>query len=103
MGFFYVQTWTVSKGKFEEHDEHIKKMMQYVPSVTGMKGRHFLQRYGPIGARVLIIEFKDNDEFRSFWDKFDNDEKAVKGRSKWQELIDTASWRAVFWNEIATE
>ena len=103
MGFFYVQTWTVSKGKYDEHDEHIKKMMQYVPSLTGMKGRLFQQRYGPMGARVLIIEFKDDDEFRSFWDKFNNDEKALNFRSKWHELIDTASWRALFWDETAQE
>jgi len=103
MGFLYVQTWTVSKGKFEEHDELVKKMRRDLPSVFGMRGRVFLQRYGPLGARVLIMEYKDDDEFRSFFDKFNKNEKAVKLRSKWRELIDTASWRAVFWNEIARE
>ena len=103
MGFLFVQTWTVSKGKFEEHDEHVKKMMRDVLSVFGMKGRVFQQRYGAIGARVSITEFKDDAEFRSFFDKFNNNEKAVKDRSKWIELIDAASFRAVFWNEIAIE
>ena len=103
MGFFYVQTWTVSKGKYEEHEELAKKLMQYVGSKFGKKSRYFHQRYGPIGARVHIFEFKDDDEFHSFWDKFDNDEKAVNFRRKWYELIDTASWRAVFWNEITME
>jgi hypothetical protein len=103
MGFLYVQIYTVSKGKVEEHDEQMKKNKQDVKSVTGMTGRLFQQRHGPIGGRVLIQEFKDYDEFQSFWDKFDNDEKTLKVRSKFQELIDPASWRAVFWDETAIE
>ena len=103
MGFFWVQTWTVLNGKFEEHDELMKKWIQYGSSKYGKKSRLFQQRYGPIGARVLIAEFKDDDEFHSFWDKVNTDEKFVNFRSKWYELIDTASWRAVFWDETALE
>jgi len=103
MGFLHVQTYTISKGKIEEHDELMKKIMSNTVSKFGKKVRVFHQRYGPIGARVIIHEFKDNDELFSFWHKFDDDEEAVNLRSKWNELIDPASWRALFWIEKTTE
>ena len=98
-----MQTYTVLKGKYEEHDEQTKKFTQYISSKFGKTSRHFQQRHGPIGARVTILEFKDNDEYLSFWDKFDSDEKAVNFRNTFIERIDPASWRALFWNEIALE
>ncbi len=104
MVLIYVQTFTVEKGKFEEHDELMKEGMKTVKAVTGQTvGRHFSQRHGPMGARVLIMEYEDYDDFRSFWAKWDNDERTLELRRKFRERIDTASWRAYFWDEIPPE
>lgn len=108
MGFLYVQTWVISKGKTKEHDECMKKILQNAREkyeVLGFKTmpRAFSQRYGPMGARVFILEFDSDDDFRSFWEKHERDKETIKLRDEWRTYIDPSSWRAVFWNEITAE
>ena len=103
MGFLRVQTWTVLKDKYEEHEEIMMKILNNVRSRYGMKIRYFQQRHDPIGAVAGFMEFKDDDEFHSFFEKFKNDEKAVTLANMWRDLIDPNSFQTVFWDERAIE
>ena len=88
MSFLYVQTWVISKGKTEEHDDCAKRILKNYEDkwkTFGLKSmpRYFGQRYGPMGARVFILEFESNDDFHNFWEKHGSDEKTVNLRDEW--------------------
>ena len=112
MVFLYVQTWVIARVKTREHEDLWIKLSQYMEAVmkegrapkhATAKWEYCSQRYGPMGARVLIIELEDQTHYQKFWEFWNNDKGFNEIRDKWRELIDPNTWKAVFWDKIKPE
>ena len=112
MVFLYVQTWVIASGKTREHEDIWVKLSQYMEAMTKpgkapkdarVKWEYCSQRYGPMGARVLIMELEDQTHYQKFWEFLNNDKGFIEIRDKWRELIDPNTWKAVFWDKIMPE
>ena len=101
MGIWMVQTWIVLHNKMKEHEEILKKWMQYnIETFEYFRLRkpkyfnHLLE-----GKRVLVFEvdnLADYEKNRDIWFK---DEGFMKIRAEWFSCIET-NWQVVFWNEM---
>ena len=105
MGFLYVQTYVVSKGKAKEHDDCIKKMYEMWKDKWKVHGARkepklLSQRWGPMGARVFILEFDNYTDYQRFFNAISEDEEASAIREEWLTYIEPITWKAVFWNEL---
>jgi len=98
MGLWYIQTWTVSKGKIEEHEEIMRKMKS-MEMAKNMK--YFIKKWGPYGGRVMVLEFEDMTDYENFFAKVDKmeTEEDFQLRKEFWKCIDYNTWKAVFWNE----
>jgi len=99
MGIWYIETWTVSKGKVEEHDEVVKKWISYIIKKFKIQTRFFNKMFGPMGGRVGILEFENLAEFENFVKISYKDEESTKFRAEWRSYIDPGSWKGFFWRE----
>ena len=108
MGVFYVQTWMVSKGKIEEHEKLMVKRLRYVIPKY-LKGRerpvamYFAQRHGPIGGRILILNFDTVADHQKFVDTMSNDGEFNKLVDEWLAYVDPDTWRGTYWDELMRE
>lgn len=103
MGIWYVQTFMVAKGKYEEHEELVKRWYAYAMPKIEKTFRYFVKRFGPVGGRVLIIEFDSLADHEQFFETFYKDEENVKFQEDWLTYIDPSSWQGVFWEESKIE
>jgi hypothetical protein len=82
-----VETWIVKDpSKIEEHDEFFMKWMQYVVSTLGKSApshRYFAQRE-PVGGRVLIIDFRCDEDERKMDKMRVEDKTMAKFRDEWK-------------------
>ena len=98
MGHWYIQTWTVSKGKIEEHEEIMRKMKS-MEMAKNMK--YFRKMWGPWAGKVMVMEFEDMADYGNFFAKLDKmeTEEDFQLRKEWLNCIEYDTWKAVFWNE----
>ena len=97
MGLWYIQTWSVSREKIEEHVEIMKKLM----SKFGKNTKYFRKMWGPLGGRVGVMEFEDMADYGNFFAKLDKmeTEEDWQLRKEFLKCIEYNTWKAVFWNE----
>jgi hypothetical protein len=107
MGFVYLQTWVISKGKTREHEDNMKKTIQLWKdkwTVHGAKGnpRYFELTYGPgLYARVFMLEFDTLADSEKFFKAVQQDEEAKKLVDEWADnYVEPATWNGVFWEEL---
>jgi len=107
MGLWNVQTWTVSKGKLEEHEEIMRKMQKISRERPefGKKMKYFRKRWGPWGGRVLILKFEDMADYENYFAKVDKMEREedFQLRKEWAKCIEYNTWKSVFWIESSLE
>jgi len=100
MGLWNVQTWTVSKGKEEEHEEIMRKMKN-ISTEMGKNMKYFRKMWGPMAGKVLVLEFEDMADYWNFFAKIDKMEREedFQLRNEWRKCIEYNTWKSVFWNE----
>ena len=81
-----VETWVVKDpSKIEEHDQFFMKWMEYIVSTLGESApthRYVAQR-DPVGGRVLIIDFNNDEDERKVDRMRVEDETFAKFRDEW--------------------
>ena len=107
MGLWYVQTWTVTKGKFDEHEEIMRRMQKDIHERPELDKtmEYFIKQFGPMGGRVMILKFDSLAESENFFakiDKMENEEDFYL-RKEWRECIDYNTWKGFFWVEKPLE
>ena len=102
MGLWYVQTYSVSKGKIEEHEEIVRKILN---SEFGKNLKYFIKKWESYSGRVMILEFEDMADYENFFAKIDKAEREedLQLRKEWAKCIDYNTWKAVFWDERSLE
>jgi len=110
MGFVYLQTWVISKGKTKEHEDNMKKSIQLWKdkwTVHGAKGkpRYFELTYGPgLYSRVFMLEFDTLADSEKFFKALKQDEEAKRLNDEWADnYVEPATWKGVFWEELKLE
>lgn len=98
-----VETWVVKDvSKLKEHDAFFMKWVEYVVSTLGKyaPSHRYLAQRDPVGGRVLLIEFSnDEDEKKLDSMRFD-DETFAKFREEWKTKYDPQSFIVIPCEEI---
>jgi predicted HNH restriction endonuclease len=100
MGLWYVESWTISKGDIEKHEEIFKKWVQHQSSLIEKEGMYFRRRFGPGGGRVVMTKFESFTDFDEAFEILNNDEKNIELRDEWASKINTESWKGEFWIDL---
>ena len=99
MGIWYVQTWTVAKGKTQEHDELSKRRFEFSEGKIDKKVKAFNAQQGPIGGRIIIIQFDSYADYEQHFEKRAQDAEWMKLTQEWLTLIDPNTFKVFFWQE----
>jgi len=107
MGLWNVQTWIVTKGKEDKHEEIIKAMqkMNRENPKFGKTMKYFGKRWGPWAGRVLVLEFEDMADYESFFAEANRleSEEDMQLRIEWAKCIEYDSWKSEIWVERPLE
>ena len=88
--------------KLEEHDEFFMKWVEYVDSTLGKSAplcRYFSQR-DPVGGRVVVIDFRSDEDERKFDRMRVEDETFAKFRDEWEAKYSPESFVVMRCDEI---
>jgi len=110
MAEFIVVTWTLIKGRFEQHEESIKKNMDcWCKNAKRFKlksMRYFAQALGGYSfhyGRVLVCEFGTLNDWETFRTHIEENEKAFALKEQWLNCIDVKTLRIIEWQERQRE
>lgn len=110
MSEFIVVAWTSIKGRLEQHEESIKKNMEYwrknAERFKLKSMRYFAQALGGYSfhyGRVLVLEFKTLNDWETFRTYIEENEKASALKEQWLDCIDVKTLRIVEWQERQRE
>jgi hypothetical protein len=105
-----IVTWTMIRGRLEEHEENIKKNMgSWRKNAKRFKlksMRYFAQALGGYSfhyGRVLVLEFETLNDWESFRTYIEENEKAYTLKEKWLDCIDVKTLRIIEWQERQRE
>jgi hypothetical protein len=102
LGIWEVQTYSVIRGKEEEHEEVIKQVGVHVLKM-GKKYLCFDKLHGPVNAKVMVIShinFADLEKFEADWWA---DEKLTELGDHWFSCVEYDSYKQTFWQETPVE
>jgi hypothetical protein len=107
MAEFIIVTWTLLiQGRLEQHEESIKKNMNYwrknARRFKLKSMRYFAQALGGDSfhyGRVLVFEFETLDDWENFRTEIEENEKAFALKEKWLTNIDVKTLRIIEWQD----
>lgn len=106
MATFIIVTWTMIHGKTEQHDENLKKnMIHWRKNAKRLKlksMRYYAQALGGdtyYYGRAMVFEFETLNDWQSFVDYLENDDKAYALKEKWLTNIDVKTLRIIEWQD----
>jgi len=105
-----VVTWTLIKDRLEQHEESIKKNMDYwrknAKRFKLKSMRYFAQALGGYSfhyGRVLVCEFETLNDWETFRTHIEENEKAFALKEQWLDRIDVKTLRIIEWQERQRE
>ena len=106
MGESIVVTWTLAQGCLEQHEESIRKNLDYwrknAKRFKLKSMRYYAQALGGDCfhyGRVLVFEYKSLDEWENFRTYIEENEKAFALKEQWLASIDVKTLRIVEWQD----
>ena len=106
MAEFIVVTWTMIQSRVEQHEEHIKKNMDYwrknARRFKLKSMRYFAQALGGDSfhyGRVLVFEFEALNDWEYFRTEIEENEEAFALKEQWLTIIDVKTLRIVEWQD----
>ena len=106
MGEFIVVTWTVMQGRMQQHEECIRRIMDYwCKNAKPFKLRSLRYYSQAIGGksftygRVIIYEYDSLADWEIFEEEMDNDTEAMVLKDKLFENIDLSTRKVVEWQD----
>lgn len=110
MAIFLLDTWVPEKGKENENEQIVKKILQYGakhPEVFKYVRslRYFRQSIGgtPPGRRVLITEFNSLSDMDTFFREVQKDPEWQKISLEWKDVMDQTTVETMVWNALNRE
>lgn len=106
MSEFIIVTWTMIKGRMEQHEESIKKNMDYwrknVKRFRLRSMRYYAQALGGYSfhyGRVLVFEFESLNDWEDFRTYIEENGKAFALKEQWLDCTDVKTLRIVEWQD----
>jgi hypothetical protein len=106
MSEFIVVTWTVVQGRMQQHEECVKRIMDYwrknAKRFKLKSLRYYSQAIGGYPftyGRAMIYEYDSLADWEIFEKEMDKDEKAVVLKDKLFENIDLSTRKVVEWQD----
>ena len=110
MSEFAIVTWTLIRGRSEQHEESIRKNMAFwrknAKRFKLKSMRYFAQALGGYSyhyGRVLVCEFETLNDWESFVTYIEENEKAFALKEKWLDCVDVNTLRIFEWQERQRE
>ena len=110
MAEFIVVTWTMIQSRWEQHEENIKKNIDYwrknARRFKLKSMRYFAQALGGYSfhyGRVLVLEFETLGDWESFRTYIEENGEAFALKEQWFDCIDVKTLRIVEWQERQRE
>ena len=105
-----VVTWTMIRDRLEQHEESIKKNMDYwrknAEHFKLKSIRYFAQALGGYSyhyGRVLVFEFETLNDWKAFVTHIEENKKAFALKEQWLECVDAKTLRIIEWQERQRE
>jgi hypothetical protein len=106
MAEFIVVTWTMIQSRWEQHEENIKKNIDYwrknARRFKLKSMRYFAQALGGDSfhyGRVLVFEFDTLNDWEHFRTEIEENEEAYALKEQWLTIIDVKTLRIVEWQD----
>lgn len=106
MAEFIIATWTMLQGRVEQHEESIKKNMDYwrknAKRFKLKSMRYYAQALGGDSfhyGRVLVFEFETLNDWESFRNEIEENEKAFALKEQWLTNLDVETLRIIEWQD----
>jgi hypothetical protein len=106
MAEFIILTWTTVQGQLEQHEENIKKNMDYwrknAKRFKVKTMRYYAQALGGDSfhyGRVLVLEFATLNDWENFRTEIEENENAFALKEQWLASIDVKTLRIVEWQD----
>ena len=106
MSEFIVVTWTLKQGRFDQHEEAIRKnMASWRKNAKRFKlksMRYFAQALGGYSfhyGKVLVYEFETLNDWEAFRTYLEENEKAYALKEEWLDCVDVNTLRIIEWQE----
>jgi hypothetical protein len=99
MGIWFIQTWTVTKGKVQEHDALWPRWLALATRIVEKKMKIFNKLHGPMGGRIFIIPFDSYADYEQTIATWLKDAEFLKIQQEWFALIDPNTYQGFFWQE----
>ena len=106
MAEFIVLTWTMIQNQWEQHEENIKKNIDYwrknAKHFKLKSMRYFAQALGGDSfhyGRVLVLEFETLNDWEYFRTEIEENEEAFALKEQWLNIVDVKTLRIVEWQD----
>ncbi len=106
MAEFIIVTWTMIQGRMEQHEESIKKNMNHwrknAKRFKLKSMRYYAQALGGDSfhyGRVLVFEFETLNDWESFRNEIEENEKAYALKEQWLTNLDVKTLRIIEWQD----
>ncbi len=106
MAEFIVVTWTMIQSRWEQHEEDIRKNIDYwrknARRFKLKSMRYFAQALGGDSfhyGRVLVFEFETLNDWEYFRTEIEENEEAFALKEQWLAIIDVKTLRIVEWQD----
>jgi hypothetical protein len=103
---FIIVTWTMIQDRLEQHEESIKKNMDYwrknAKRFKLKSMRYYAQALGCDSfhyGRVLVFEFATLNDWETFRENIEENEKAFALKEQWFTNIDAKTLRIIEWQD----
>jgi hypothetical protein len=103
---FIIVTWTMIQGRMEQHEESIKKNMNHwrknAKRFKLKSMRYYAQALGGDSfhyGRVLVFEFETLNDWESFRNEIEENEKAYALKEQWLTNLDVKTLRIIEWQD----
>ncbi len=106
MAEFIIVTWTMIQGRVEQHEESIKRNMDYwrknAKRFKLKSMRYYAQALGGDSfhyGRVLVFEFETLNDWENFRNEIEENEKAFALKEQWLTNLDVKTLRITEWQD----
>ena len=100
MVLYYIQTWVISDGLIDVHDDLLEIWLRYMVETFNLVEPIIISPpEGPEGGRCLVFEFVDAEDFYESFKAFFQDDINMEYLEQWINFIRFETFRVTFWGK----